>query len=308
MSSQTIADPVAGQPSSDGAGVWIALPTYNERDNLGHMVRQLLELLPGAQILIVDDNSPDGTGDLADHLSTADTRVAVFHRAGKEGLGAAYRAAFHLLRTDPDASVVVQMDCDFSHDPGDVPRLIAEVRSGADLAIGSRYVPGGGTPGWPLSRRLISRGGNGFARVMLGLGVNDLTGGFKAWRVQLLRGLDLDQVETHGYGFQIETTWNAHRIGAVIREVPIIFRERRAGQSKMTRAIAIEAFGAVVRLRRASRSSASPDLRPIVGLNVVRSTSGIAVDDLGAIPITRPDGPPDSGLPARGAGEAESGG
>jgi dolichol-phosphate mannosyltransferase len=236
-----------------GAGTWIVLPTYNERDNLEPMLMRLLEVAPSANILVVDDSSPDGTGDLADQLAATHERVQVLHRPGKQGLGVAYRAAFAHLLALPNCEVVVQMDCDFSHDPADVARLLTALEQGADLAIGSRYVPGGKTPGWSLSRRMISRGGSGFARVVLGLRINDLTGGFKAWRADLLRSIDLASVEAAGYGFQVEMTWRAFNGGAVIREVPIVFAERRAGRSKMSRRIVLEALLMVIRLRQRGR-------------------------------------------------------
>lgn len=232
---------------------WIALPTYNERDNLEPLISGVLAAAPGVHVLVVDDNSPDGTGALADELAAGDARIEVMHRAGKEGLGVAYRAAFEQLLTRSDCGVVVQMDCDFSHDPADVPRLLSVLEGGADLAIGSRYVEGGSTPGWSLGRRLISRGGSLFARTVLRLPVRDLTGGFKAWRADLLRSLELRTVETQGYGFQIEMTWRAQRSGGVVREMPIVFSERRAGQSKMSRRIIVEALVMVVRLRLGRR-------------------------------------------------------
>jgi dolichol-phosphate mannosyltransferase len=248
---------MSAQTSSPQLRTWIALPTYNERDNLEPMTAALLAAEPEARILVVDDSSPDGTGELADRLAAADERIEVLHRAGKEGLGAAYRAAFAHLLAKRDCDAVVQMDCDFSHDPEDVRRLLSTLRSGGDLVIGSRYVPGGGTPGWSLGRRALSRGGSLFARTVLRLPVRDLTGGFKAWRGDVLRSIGLDDVETQGYGFQIETTWRAHRAGARIRELPITFSERRAGQSKMSRRIIAEALLLVVRLRFSSRDRAA---------------------------------------------------
>jgi dolichol-phosphate mannosyltransferase len=292
--------------------IWVALPTYNERDNLEPMVRHLLEVLPTGHILVVDDNSPDGTGRLADELAAGDARVAVLHRDAKEGLGAAYRAAFGWLLDRPDCSTVIQMDCDFSHDPADVPRLAEAVEQGADLAIGSRYVAGGDTPGWPVARRLISRGGSGFARTVLRLPVRDLTGGFKAWRADLLRSIDLASVGTQGYGFQVEMTWRAHTAGALIRELPIIFGERRAGQSKMSRRIVVEALLMVLRLRVESmggprrKRSTRLGVGKALGFGLMRGTRGITVDDLGPVVVVGIDRPAGGGLAAHDARDAQS--
>ena len=221
---------------------YIVLPTYNEVENLETMTGRILEVLPDARIVVVDDNSPDGTGDVADRLAQANSQIEVMHRRGKEGLGVAYRTAFRELLSRADCDTVVQMDCDFSHDPSDLPRLLARLERGADLAIGSRYVRGGSTPGWSLRRRLISRAGSVFARVVLLLPYRDLTGGFKAWRRSLLQRIDLDTGYASGYGFQIEMTWLAHRLGARVEEVPITFRDRVAGKSKMTGKIIREAL------------------------------------------------------------------
>ena len=225
------------------------LPTYNERDNLDGIVAAVLDALPEASVLVVDDASPDGTGQLADELAAREERVEVLHRPGKEGLGAAYRDGFRQVLEHAETRAVVQMDADFSHDPADLPRLLAPLMAEADLVLGARYVPGGGTVGWPLYRRIISRGGTLFARTVLLLPYRDLTGGFKAWRRELLEGIRLRDTVTSGYGFQIETTWWAHRRGSKIAEIPITFRERRAGRSKMTGAIVREAFVVVFRLR-----------------------------------------------------------
>jgi len=229
--------------------VWVVLPTYNERDNLPSMLSAIRESLPSAHILVVDDASPDGTGALADVAARSDPSIRVLHRAAKEGLGAAYRAGFAHVIGATDAEYIVQMDCDFSHDPADLPRLLAALHDGAGLAIGSRYVPGGDTPGWSVKRRVISRGGSLFARLVLGLPFHDLTGGFKAWRRDAL-GPVLERVAyASGYGFQIETTWRAHRHGARIVELPVIFRDRVLGTSKMTGKIAKEAFRMVLAMR-----------------------------------------------------------
>jgi dolichol-phosphate mannosyltransferase len=209
----------------------------------------ILDALPESRLLVVDDRSPDGTGELADELAAANTRIEVLHRPGKEGLGVAYRDGFRRVLDTPGTMAVVQMDADFSHDPADLPRLIAPLMRDADLVLGTRWMRGGGTVGWPLRRRLVSRAGTLFAGVVLLLPYRDLTGGFKAWRRELLDAIRLREADAQGYGFQVETTWWAHRRGAKIREVPIIFRERTAGRSKMTGSIVVEAVGLVLRLR-----------------------------------------------------------
>jgi dolichol-phosphate mannosyltransferase len=246
------AEPAAVTPHvglAVGRGACVVLPTYDERENLERMAAAILEALPEARLLVVDDDSPDGTGRLADTLAAADPRIAVLHRPGKEGLGVAYRDGFRWALDQPEVRAVVQMDADFSHDPKDLPRLLAPLMDDADLVLGTRYAPGGGTVGWPLHRQLISRAGTLFARSVLLLPYRDLTGGFKAWRRELLEAIRLREANATGYGFQIETTWWAHRRGARIRELPIIFREREAGHSKMTGSIVREALGLVVRLR-----------------------------------------------------------
>ena len=232
-----------------GRGVWVVLPTYNERENVEAMVAALLEQLPEGNVLVVDDASPDGTGELADTIAARQPRVAVLHRPGKEGLGVAYTDGFRWVLEHPDAKAVVQMDADFSHDPADVPRLLTALMKGADLALGTRYMRGGGTVNWPWHRRVISMGGTLFARTVLLLPYRDLTGGFKAWRSELLDAIRLREISASGYGFQIETTWWAHRRGARIVQVPIVFRERIRGASKMTGGIAREAMLLVLRLR-----------------------------------------------------------
>ena len=227
----------------------VALPTYNERENLEPMAAAILAALPEATLLVVDDSSPDGTGALADALAGAEPRVHVMHRAAKQGLGVAYRDAFRWALDRPGTAAVVQMDADFSHDPRDLPRLLAPLMSGSQLVLGTRYMPGGGTVGWPLRRKLVSRAGTTFARSVLLLPYRDLTGGFKAWRRELLETIQLREANASGYGFQIETTWWAHRRGAAISEVPIVFRERVAGSSKMSGSIVAEALRLVLRLR-----------------------------------------------------------
>jgi dolichol-phosphate mannosyltransferase len=232
-----------------GRGVWVVLPTYNERDNVLPISDAILDALPQANLLIVDDGSPDGTGRLADEIAARDPRVAVLHRSDKEGLGAAYREGFRWVLDQPDARAVVQMDADFSHDPADLPRLLAPLMHDADLVLGTRYIRGGGTVGWPRRRELISRGGTTFARTVLLLPYRDLTGGFKAWRRELLEEIRLRDAHASGYGFQVEMTWWAHRRGARVVQVPIIFRERVAGVSKMHGGIVREAVSMVLRLR-----------------------------------------------------------
>ena len=248
-----------------GRGVWIALPTYNERENLEPLLAAVLEQLPDARVLVIDDGSPDGTGDLADRLSNADRRIEVMHRVSKEGLGEAYRAGLGWILAQPDCDAIVQMDCDFSHSPDEVRNLLAQIDAGADLVLGSRYVAGGSTPGWSRRRRFVSRGGSRFARVVLGLRYRDLTGGFKAWRRGFLAELGTAGSYANGYGFQIEMTWRAHQQGASIMEVPITFRERIAGSSKMSGGIVGEAAVMVLRLRfrpgpsiRAGRTPSAP--------------------------------------------------
>jgi dolichol-phosphate mannosyltransferase len=232
-----------------GRGVCVVLPTYNERENLEPMAAAILEALPEALLLVVDDNSPDGTGQLADTLAATEPRLHVLHREAKEGLGVAYRSGFRWALDRPEVRAVVQMDADFSHDPADLPRLVAPLMRDTDLTLGTRYVRGGGTVGWPWYRRLVSRGGNLFARTVLLLPYRDLTGGFKAWRRELLEAIRMRDANANGYGFQVEMTWWAHRRGATIAQVPIIFRERVAGRSKMSGGIVREALILVVRLR-----------------------------------------------------------
>jgi dolichol-phosphate mannosyltransferase len=228
----------------------VCLPTYNERDNLEAMVHALGEVL-GAEgrVLVIDDNSPDGTGDLADRLASELSYVSVLHREHKEGLGPAYIAGFHRALAD-GAELVLEMDCDFSHDPAAVPRLI-EATLDADLALGSRYVPGGSVGNWGRGRRLVSYGGSQYARLLLGVPIRDLTGGFKCYRRRVLETIDLDAIHSKGYAFQIETTYRALRRGFRVVEVPISFVDREAGGSKMSRAIVLEAIWKVPLLRLA---------------------------------------------------------
>jgi dolichol-phosphate mannosyltransferase len=248
-----------------GEGAWVILPTYNEADNLPAIGRAILDVLPSATLLVVDDASPDGTGRLADELSLADPRVRVLHRSAKQGLGRAYLDGFRVAIAG-GAMTIVQMDADWSHDPAALPALIGPVARGeADLVVGSRYMAGGGVVDWGIGRRLISRGGSIFARTVLGLEPHDLTGGFKAWRSTTLAAIPFEGVHAGGYVFQIEMTFRASRAGARVREVPITFRDRRVGQSKMSRRIVVEALIVVVVLRldelraRARRRAARRD-------------------------------------------------
>ncbi len=223
----------------------VCLPTYNERENVERMVRALGE--HGVSVLVIDDNSPDGTGELADGLARELAHVEVLHRGRKEGLGPAYLAGFRRALAN-GAELILEMDCDFSHDPADVPRLVAAAGE-ADLALGSRYVPGGSVGNWGLLRRAVSAGGSLYARLLLGVGVRDLTGGFKCYRRAVLETIDLDAISSKGYAFQIETTYRALRAGFRVVEVPIRFVDREQGGSKMSRRIVLEAIWNVPALR-----------------------------------------------------------
>jgi dolichol-phosphate mannosyltransferase len=235
--------------SSHPPAVWVILPTYNEADNIRPITAGILEAVPAATVLVVDDGSPDGTGRIADELAAADPRVRVRHRTAKQGLGKAYLDGFGVA-LGSGATIVAQMDADFSHDPAVLPTLIAPIQNDeADLVIGSRYTPGGGVVDWGMGRRLLSRGGSVFARTVLGLRPSDLTGGFKAWRASTLAAVPFDGVHAGGYVFQIEMTYRASRAGARVTEVPITFRDRTVGQSKMSRRIIVEALVVVVQLR-----------------------------------------------------------
>jgi dolichol-phosphate mannosyltransferase len=229
----------------------VCLPTYDERENLEPMLRALREVLgPDDAVLVIDDNSPDGTGELADRLAAELDFVEVLHRQRKEGLGPAYLAGFRRA-LERGAELVVEMDCDFSHDPKDVPRLI-EAAGNADLVLGSRYVPGGGVENWGLVRRVVSAGGSLYARVLLGVPIRDLTGGFKCFRSSVLEAFDLEAVHSKGYAFQIELTYRALRRGFRVRELPIRFVDREVGGSKMSRGIVLEAIWRVPLLRLAA--------------------------------------------------------
>jgi dolichol-phosphate mannosyltransferase len=246
--------------------VWVVIPTYNEAENIegivGATIAELGRAAPDAyRILIVDDNSPDGTGALADALAERHPEVEVLHRAAKTGLGHAYLAGFaHALAGD--AQMVIEMDADFSHDPRYLESLLAAARD-ADLVLGSRYVHGGGTENWGIVRRLISRGGSLYARVILGVRIHDLTGGFKCIHRRVLEAIALETVRAEGYVFQIEVTYRALLAGFRVAEVPIVFRDRRMGTSKMSARIALEAMWAVPHLRRSARAAiARPSTNP----------------------------------------------
>jgi dolichol-phosphate mannosyltransferase len=235
--------------SPPAPAIWVVVPTYDEADNIRPITAAILAAMPEATVLVVDDGSPDGTGRIADGLAAFDPRIRVRHRASKQGLGKAYLDGFGVA-LGAGAGIVVQMDADFSHAPASLPSLVAPIVAGdADLVIGSRYTPGGGVVDWGVGRRIISRAGSIFARVVLGLRPNDLTGGFKAWRRETLASVPFDGVHAGGYVFQIEMTYRASRAGARVREVPITFHDRRVGQSKMSRRIVVEAFVVVVQLR-----------------------------------------------------------
>jgi dolichol-phosphate mannosyltransferase len=223
----------------------VVIPTYDERENVAAMAKAVLSQGPDIELLFVDDNSPDGTGAVIDGIASAELRVHCLHREQKEGLGRAYVAGFSRA-IELGADRIVQMDCDFSHNPADIGRLVAE---DADLVIGSRYVPGGGTPGWPFRRRLISRLGGAFIRLMTGMPLKDPTGGFKCWRVSTLKAIDFRSVESAGYSFQLEMNHRTWKGGFSIRETPIVFSDRAAGYSKITTAIAVESFKIAVKLR-----------------------------------------------------------
>ncbi len=239
----------------------VVIPTYNERDNLEPIVTRVRTAVPDADILVVDDNSPDGTGEIADKLAACDSHVHVLHREGKSGLGTAYIAGFH-WGLEHGYGVLVETDADGSHDPADLPKMLTALQT-ADLAIGSRYVPGGTTVNWPKSRELLSRAANAYTRIMLGIGVHDATAGYRAYRAETLRAIGLDEVQSQGYCFQIDLTLRTAQEGFAIAEVPITFTERARGASKMSRAIVIEAlvrvgqWGLASRLGRRRHSSAT---------------------------------------------------
>ena len=238
-------------PSPPAGPVWVVLPTYNERENLEPLVTAVRSVLGGVApdhvILVVDDASPDGTGELADTLAARDPRVRVLHRPRKDGLGQAYVAGFEVALAG-GAELVVEMDADFSHDPSHLPALIGAARH-ADLVLGSRYVAGGGIRNWGRLRTFVSRGGCWYARTVLGVGVRDLTGGFKCFRRPVLEALDLRTIRSQGYAFQVELTYRALQLGFRVTELPIVFADRRVGQSKMSRRIVLEAIWMIPALR-----------------------------------------------------------
>jgi len=239
-----VPDPAA--PGSSDA--WVILPTFNEAENLERIVNAVLQQLRDSdRVVVVDDNSPDGTGEIADRLADSNESVSVLHRPRKEGLGPAYLAGFHVA-LDAGAQRIVEMDADFSHDPAYLPKLIGAAEH-YDLVIGSRYVPGGGVTEWGPVRRFISRGGSSYARVALGLPIRDLTGGFKCFRREVLEKINLDTIQARGYAFQVETTYRAIRAGFRVVEIPIVFRDRAHGTSKMSRSIVAEAMWRVPSMR-----------------------------------------------------------
>jgi dolichol-phosphate mannosyltransferase len=225
----------------------VVIPTYNERDNIEPLLKQILDL-PRFRVLVVDDNSPDGTAGIVEKLASNDPRIGLLSRPGKQGLGTAYRAGFRRA-LDEGAQYIFEMDADFSHDPKYLPALLAATETRNDLTLGSRYVRGGGTTDWGIIRQFISRGGNLYAGIILGLPVADATGGFRCYRRSVLDALNLDAIQSNGYSFQIEMAYRTLQAGFKVGEVPIIFPDRRVGQSKMSRRIVLEALTAVWRLR-----------------------------------------------------------
>ncbi|HEX8438512.1 polyprenol monophosphomannose synthase [Archangium sp.] len=226
----------------------VCIPTYNERDNLEPITRAVLAADPRVDILVVDDNSPDGTGQVADELAAKEPRIRVLHREKKQGLGRAYLHAFRVA-LDAGYTHIIEMDADFSHDPRYLPTLLDTALGGADLVLGSRYVSGGGTVNWGVGRKIISRGGSLYARTILGVGTRDLTGGFKCFHRRVLESIDLAAVKSTGYAFQIELTYRSLKKGFTVKEIPIVFEDRRVGQSKMSRKIFLEALTMVWKLR-----------------------------------------------------------
>jgi dolichol-phosphate mannosyltransferase len=225
----------------------IIVPTYNELENLPPLLKEIFANAPETDVLVVDDNSPDGTGALVDRMSAENSHIHVLHRSGKLGLGTAYIAGFkYAIANGYDAAF--EMDADFSHDPRYLPDFLAKIEQ-ADLVIGSRYIPGGSTPNWSPSRRLISGCGNIFARVILHMPVQDCTAGFRCYRRTVLESIGLDSIQSQGYGFQVEMAYRVHKLGFKIVETPIVFMDRRVGKSKMSRAIVLEAFTYVLRAR-----------------------------------------------------------
>jgi dolichol-phosphate mannosyltransferase len=250
----------------------IVVPTYNEKENLPLLVPQVRRTVPQAHLLIVDDNSPDGTGQMADAMADEDSHIHVLHRTAKDGLGRAYLAGFGWA-LPRGYSRIVQMDADLSHDPKYLPQLLQASQT-HDLVLGSRYVPGGGTVNWGWTRRVLSRGGSLYARTILGLRIRDLTGGFKCWRRHVLEDIDLPSVRSNGYSFQIEMTYRALLRGHTIQEVPIVFADRTEGQSKMSKKIVLEAIGMVWKLRAQARAirAARPDTNSSGGATLGAAT------------------------------------
>ncbi|MBZ2195115.1 polyprenol monophosphomannose synthase [Ruania sp. N2-46] len=236
-----------------GHATLVIIPTYNERRALPGTLARLRSAVPGVDVLVVDDGSPDGTGEWADEAAAADPQVHVLHRSAKEGLGRAYIAGFR-WGLDRGYEQLVEMDADASHRPEDLPRLLAEAAPGVDLVIGSRWVPGGKTENWPLSRSLLSRGANTYANLAIGLGVKDATAGFRVYQAATLRAMDLEDVNSAGYCFQIDMTWRVRRAGGTVVEVPITFVERVEGESKMSRDIVVEALWRVTAWGAQARS------------------------------------------------------
>jgi dolichol-phosphate mannosyltransferase len=226
------------------ADLLVIIPTYNERGNIARVIERTRSAVPGAHILVVDDNSPDGTGQLADDIAAHDSAIRVLHRAGKDGLGRAYLAGFRIA-IDDAYDYVAEMDADGSHDPAELPAMLKRARSGADLVIGSRWIPGGAVSNWPRSRQLISRLGNAYARTILRSRVRDITAGFRIYRTAALATMRLESVASHGYGFQVELAWRIERAGGSIIEHPITFVERESGRSKMHIGIVVEALARV---------------------------------------------------------------
>ncbi|MBS9371971.1 polyprenol monophosphomannose synthase [Rhodococcus sp. B50] len=231
----------AGNDSAPSARTLVIIPTYNERENLGRIITRLHAALPHTHVLVVDDGSPDGTGALADELAAADERIAVLHRTEKNGLGAAYIAGFRWGLAH-DYTVLVEMDADGSHAPEQLHLLLEKVDAGADLVLGSRYVPGGTVVNWPWHREVLSRGGNIYSRLALGVSIQDITGGYRAYRREVLEKLDLDAIASHGYCFQVDLAWRTLQAGFTVAEVPITFTEREIGESKMNGNIVQEAL------------------------------------------------------------------
>jgi dolichol-phosphate mannosyltransferase len=248
-------------PEPDTAPAWLVLPTYNEAENVEAFVAAARAKLPAsAQVLIVDDGSPDGTGEVAERLAERHDNVSVLHRQVKEGLGPAYIAGFRRALA-AGAGLVLEMDSDFSHDPAYLPRLLEAARR-ADVVLGSRYVAGGGVSDWGPLRKAISRGGSAYAKLILGVDVQDMTGGFKCFRREVLEAIDLDSIQARGYAFQVEMTYRAIRGGFKVVEVPIVFRDRRIGASKMDRTIVAEALWRVPMLRFGPHHVTKPQTAP----------------------------------------------